>query len=242
MTDDALNHFRIAYVFLWKKEVSAHSSILAWRIPWTEEPGGLQFIGSHRVGRDWNDSARTHVFLWPGILTVPPARRPLCVSSVGSTGWRTGIILPEGGIHRRGANTWKSVCPWWRACSHHTRVQSLCFGVQALLSQRRWWLIPEGMWDSRLPWFDHLHSWVPFNLWFSKMSQHLFRGLKTPGVAAPLLFLGWWGTVSVKLVSHCQPLQILMSLRLCWVEYYAPIKRGKSWHRLWQGWTLRMFC
>jgi len=28
------------------------SSILAWRIPWTEEPGGLQFMGSQRVGRD----------------------------------------------------------------------------------------------------------------------------------------------------------------------------------------------
>ena len=29
-----------------------HSSILAWRIPWTEEPGGLQSIGSQRVGHD----------------------------------------------------------------------------------------------------------------------------------------------------------------------------------------------
>ena len=29
-----------------------HSSILAWRIPWTEEPGGLQSIGSKRVGHD----------------------------------------------------------------------------------------------------------------------------------------------------------------------------------------------
>ena len=29
-----------------------HSSILAWRIPWTEEPGGLQRVGSERVGRD----------------------------------------------------------------------------------------------------------------------------------------------------------------------------------------------
>ena len=29
-----------------------HSSILAWRIPWTEEPGGLQFIGLHRVRHD----------------------------------------------------------------------------------------------------------------------------------------------------------------------------------------------
>ena len=29
-----------------------HSNILAWRIPWTEEPGGLQSMGSHRVGHD----------------------------------------------------------------------------------------------------------------------------------------------------------------------------------------------
>ena len=33
--------------------VATHSSILAWRIPWTEEPGGLQSMGFQRVGRDW---------------------------------------------------------------------------------------------------------------------------------------------------------------------------------------------
>ena len=32
-----------------EKEMAAHSSILAWRIPWTEEPGGLQSMGSQRV-------------------------------------------------------------------------------------------------------------------------------------------------------------------------------------------------
>ena len=32
--------------------VAIHSSILAWRIPWTEEPGGLQSMGSQRVGHD----------------------------------------------------------------------------------------------------------------------------------------------------------------------------------------------
>ena len=32
-----------------QKGMAAHSSILAWRIPWTEEPGGLQFIGSQKV-------------------------------------------------------------------------------------------------------------------------------------------------------------------------------------------------
>ena len=31
---------------------ATHSSILAWRIPWREEPGGLQSLGSHRVGHD----------------------------------------------------------------------------------------------------------------------------------------------------------------------------------------------
>ena len=32
--------------------MATHSSLLAWRIPWTEEPGGLQSAGSHRVGHD----------------------------------------------------------------------------------------------------------------------------------------------------------------------------------------------
>ena len=34
------------------KEMTIHSSILAWRIPWTEEPGGLQSMGSQRVKHD----------------------------------------------------------------------------------------------------------------------------------------------------------------------------------------------
>ena len=35
-----------------EKEMATHSTILAWRIPWTEEPGGLQSLGSQRVGHD----------------------------------------------------------------------------------------------------------------------------------------------------------------------------------------------
>ena len=37
---------------LLEKEMATHSSILAWKIPWTEEPGRLQSIGSQRVGND----------------------------------------------------------------------------------------------------------------------------------------------------------------------------------------------
>ena len=37
---------------LLEKGMATHSSVLAWRIPWTEKPGGLQFMGSQRVGHD----------------------------------------------------------------------------------------------------------------------------------------------------------------------------------------------
>ena len=40
--------------------MGTHSSILAWRIPWTEEPGGLQAMGSRRVGHNWSNWARKH--------------------------------------------------------------------------------------------------------------------------------------------------------------------------------------
>ena len=40
-----------------EKELATHSSVLAWRIPGTGEPGGLLSMGSHRVGHDWSDLA-----------------------------------------------------------------------------------------------------------------------------------------------------------------------------------------
>ena len=39
-----------------EKEMATHSSVLAWRIPGTGEPGGLPSMGSHRVGHDWSDT------------------------------------------------------------------------------------------------------------------------------------------------------------------------------------------
>jgi len=41
-----------SYAFALEKETTTHSSILAWRILWTEEPGGLQFMGLQRAGND----------------------------------------------------------------------------------------------------------------------------------------------------------------------------------------------
>ena len=53
-----------------EKEMATHSSVLAWRIPGTGEPGGLPSLGSHRVGHDWSDLPtylpihRLHISLW----------------------------------------------------------------------------------------------------------------------------------------------------------------------------------
>ena len=43
-----------------EKGMDTHSSMLAWRIPWTEKPGGLQSMGSQRVGHDWVTHTHTY--------------------------------------------------------------------------------------------------------------------------------------------------------------------------------------
>ena len=46
-----------------KKEMATHSSVLAWRIPGMEEPGGLPSVGSHRVRHDWSNLAAASISL-----------------------------------------------------------------------------------------------------------------------------------------------------------------------------------
>ena len=41
--------------------MAVHSSVLAWRVPWTEQPGRLPSMGSHRVGHDWSDLAAAYM-------------------------------------------------------------------------------------------------------------------------------------------------------------------------------------
>ena len=46
-----------------EKEMATHSSILAWRIPWTEEPDGLQSMGLQRVRHDLVTKTHTHIII-----------------------------------------------------------------------------------------------------------------------------------------------------------------------------------
>ena len=57
----SLGTFQISHLIYGEsleEETATHCSILAWRVPWTEEPGGLQSMGSQRVGRDCSDLAQ----------------------------------------------------------------------------------------------------------------------------------------------------------------------------------------
>ena len=53
-----------------EKEMATCSSVLAWRIPGTMEPGGLPSMGSHRVGHDWSDLTAAAVFQLPKPLDL----------------------------------------------------------------------------------------------------------------------------------------------------------------------------
>ena len=72
-----LGHASLSVVYLWhnyiigmqfprektEKVMAPHSSTLAWKIPWTEEPGGLHSMGSRRVGHDWVTSLSLFTFM-----------------------------------------------------------------------------------------------------------------------------------------------------------------------------------
>ena len=60
-----------------EKEMATHSSVLAWRIPWTVEPGGLPSVGLHRVRHDWSDLAaaaalQEEELLWTSLQPLSP--------------------------------------------------------------------------------------------------------------------------------------------------------------------------
>ena len=69
---------------------ATHSSILAWRIPWTEEPGGLQSIGLQGVEHDWSDLARTYRIL-QNCICLPCVNLKL---EIGSWNFAKSIMRP----------------------------------------------------------------------------------------------------------------------------------------------------
>ena len=83
--------FNVFYTCYMEKAMAPHSSTLAWQIPWMEEPGGLQSMGSLRVGHDWAT--------WLSLFTFLHWRRK----------WQPTPVFLPGESQGRGA--------WWAAVS-----------------------------------------------------------------------------------------------------------------------------
>ena len=75
-----------------EKGMETHSSILAWRIPWTEEPGGLRSIGSQRVRHDW----ATNTFAFWTVAQHAPLSMEFSRQECWSEYW-SGLLFPSPG-------------------------------------------------------------------------------------------------------------------------------------------------
>ena len=79
-----LSKFTFTFHFhVLEKEMTTHSSVLAWRIPGTGEPGGLPSMGLHRVGHDWSDLAARYynyklLVIWQIIICHTTSVTGLC--------------------------------------------------------------------------------------------------------------------------------------------------------------------
>ena len=81
-----------------EKAMATHSSTLAWKTPWTEEPGRLQSMGSLRVGHDWATSLSLFTFMhWRRKWQPTPVFLPGESPGTGEPGG-----LPSMGLHRAG--------------------------------------------------------------------------------------------------------------------------------------------
>ena len=115
-----------------EKEMATHSSILAWKIPWTEEPSELQSMGSPRVGHNWE-----------------PSMHSVCILDTGKEVWSTYPMtirdnktlqqpIPSLMQDRHGVNfpsSLPSCCPVCQNWSRHDSPHSCCWGYPGLVNK-----------------------------------------------------------------------------------------------------------
>ena len=136
-----LSNFTFTFHFhALEKAMATHSSVLAWRIPGTGEPGGLPSIGSHRVGHNWSDLAAAadllHFTRWlSGKIPACQGRghrkcgfNPWIRKILWKKKWQpTPVFLPEKSNEQRSLVGYHKVSRSWARLSTHTEVMPNCF-------------------------------------------------------------------------------------------------------------------
>ena len=164
-----------------EKETTTHSSILAWRIPWTEEPGGLQSMGLQRVGHDWAASLSLSLHPptdidYPHYFPVHGALSYLFYLVPIKTEWDMWLTLPR--------MVWKHIF-WWDFC--WVSSNSLVDGTDLLNTQvlegskcSHWHVLPY-----ILPVPQELHSLHSFHkrscAWFTSKVSEWFENISFQG-------------------------------------------------------------
>ena len=118
-----------------EKEMATHSSTLAWKIPWMEEPGRLQAMGSKRVGHDWETSLHTIYRGLPGGSTVKYL--PANVGDSGDVGLILGLRRSLGGGNGNPQYFWlRNPNPWTEETGRlqSMGLQSMCMHTKSLQS------------------------------------------------------------------------------------------------------------
>ena len=137
-----------------EKGKATHSSILAWKIPWTEEPGRLESIGSHRVRHDWSNMAGTHScssFYWPYFQTELSSLLALLHVShqTEMTYTVTGSPLPVASFPRTQQPALSEL--WcqqntWIPCCYKCRPCNRCHVHWLSVTDERWNASQCGIW------------------------------------------------------------------------------------------------
>ena len=95
--------------------MATHSSILAWRIPWTKESGGLQSMGSQRVGHDWATNTHTHTHTQEMVIAYKESPHDELLFEAVKT-WVVFTIC---------SLTWLFLPPHFHLTHRHTHMHSL---------------------------------------------------------------------------------------------------------------------
>ena len=98
-----------------EKEMATHSSVLAWRIPGTGEPGGLPSMGSHRVGHNWSDLAAA-----------------AAAGTHGKEMLATHLLKISHKVFPGGSDGKKSACNAGEKCKSSSSVVSNCLQLHGL--------------------------------------------------------------------------------------------------------------
>ena len=134
--------------------MAPHSSALAWRIPWTEKPGRLQSMGSHRVGHNWSNLAAAAVNYpddilklpnFPNLMSTAPLWRSFYMSIHGSSSKR--IHLPMQEMQEMGSNPWSGKThPRRRKWGNGNPSQYSC--LESSMDRGAWWAALRGVTNS----------------------------------------------------------------------------------------------